>query len=232
MSGRKDYEERKERKKEIYEERACNARKRSQENSKAHDKIANSIPMGQPILAGHHSESRHRRDIKRMDNLMEKSIQEDEKADYYENKINSIENNKTISSDDPKAIEKLQKKLKILEKQKLEIKARNHEWYELPYINRDIKRIKERIQELQELDEIDFQDIIFTGGKVVHNKDINRIQILFDDIPDEETRNLLKRKGFKWSRYEVAWQRLFNKNGIYAAKYVIEQIEKQGDETL
>lgn len=224
MSGKKDYEERKQMKKERYEELSEKARQRSKEHSEQHDRIANMIPLGQPIIVGHHSEGRYRRDIKRMKNAIEKSIREDEKANYYERKVLSIENNNVISSDDPKAIEKLQDKLKSLEEQKIKIKAREHEWYELPYINKEIKRIKNRIQELKELDELSFEDIIFNGGRAIHNKDENRLQILFDNKPDEETRDLLKSRGFKWSRTQGAWQRLYNKNGIYAVRYVINRI--------
>ena len=75
-----------------------------------------------------------------------------------------------------------------------------------------------------------FEDITFTGGKAILNRDINRLQLLFDTIPDEETRTLLKKHGFKWSRYEQAWQRLYNRNGIYAVRYVIEKINERGEE--
>lgn len=165
MAGRIDYEERQERKKELYQERAEQAEQRSQSHYKRHNDIASIIPMGQPILIGHHSEKRHRKDLDRIDNEMRKSIQESEKADYYRNKIDNINNNIAISSDDPKAIEKLQAKIKELEKAKLEVKARPHEWYELTYLNADIRRAKDRIKEIQELEELQFEDIIFTGGK-------------------------------------------------------------------
>lgn len=182
--------------------------------------------FGQPILVGHHSEAKHRRDIKKMENAMEKSVGESNKADYYDSKVSTIENNSVISSDDPEAITKLEAKLKTLEDYKAKVKARPHQTWELQNINQQMKNVKDRIQQLKDLDEIDFEDIIFDGGKVILNKEINRIQILFDTIPDEEIRTLLKSRGFKWSRYEQAWQRLFNKNGIYAAKRVIEEMKE------
>ena len=225
MSGRKDYEERKEMKKEIYEERARKAEERSREHSATHNRIASAIPMGQPILTDHHSASRHRNDINKMDTAIRKSIEEDEKADYYRNKLENIDNNKVISSDDPKAIEKLEKKLEMLEQRKVEIKSREHNWYELPYANAEIKRVKERIKQLKELDSIDLEDITFKGGKVVHNREINRVQIVFDDIPEENIRTLLKSNGFRWARSEGAWQRLLNKNSIGVAEYIVKQID-------
>lgn len=38
-------------------------------------KILDGIPMGQPVLVGHHSEGRHRRDLKRADDHMRKGIE-------------------------------------------------------------------------------------------------------------------------------------------------------------
>lgn len=226
MSGRQDYEERKERKKEIYQERVAKAEQKSKEHYSNYEKTSSMIPLCQPILTDHYSARRHRNDINKMDNAIRKSVAEDEKAEYYRNKLNNIDNEGVISSDDPKAIEKLEEKIKILEQQKEIVKARDHEWYELPYINADIRRLKDRIKELKELEEMNFQDIIFTGGKVIQNKEINRIQILFDDKPNEDIRGILKHHGFKWARSQGAWQRLFNKNGIYAANRVVEKLEK------
>lgn len=231
MSGRADYEERKQMKIERYKELSEKANRKSKEYSEQHNKISSAIPIGQPILTDHYSANRHRKDIERMNKSIEKSIQEDEKADYYANKIESMQNDNVISSDDPKAIEKLEQKLQSLEKYKTEVKSREHDPYELYNLNSEIKRIKDRIKELKELEEMDFENIPFSNGKVIHNKNINRVQFIFNSIPNEEVRNILKSHGFKWSRYEKAWQRLFNKNGIRAVKYVLERIEKQGDET-
>jgi hypothetical protein len=41
----------------------------------ARRRISDSIPLGQPILVGHHSEGRHRRDLDRIDGLMRKSVE-------------------------------------------------------------------------------------------------------------------------------------------------------------
>jgi hypothetical protein len=48
---------------EKLEEYAENAEKRSNSAYEAANRISSFIPMGQPILVGHHSEKRHRRDI-------------------------------------------------------------------------------------------------------------------------------------------------------------------------
>ena len=160
---------------------------------------------------------------------MRKAITEGDKSDYYRDKIDNIDNNKAISSDDPKAIEKLQARIKELEETKVKVKARQHEWFELPYLNADIKRTKNRIKEIQELEELQFEDVTFTGGKAILNREINRLQLLFEAIPSDEVRTILKQHGFKWSRYEKAWQRLYNKNGIHAVRYVVKLINGRGE---
>ena len=157
---------------------------------------------------------------------MRKSIAEDEKADYYRNKLKNIDNNNAISSDDPKAIDKIQEKIDVLEKYKTNIKSREHKTYELQNVNAEIRRLKKRKKELEELDELNFQDIEFEGGKVILNRDVNRLQVLFDEKPDENIRNILKNYSFKWARSQGAWQRLYNKNGIYAVKWILKEISQ------
>lgn len=226
MSGRKDYQERKERRKERYQERAEKSREKSQQHYEQYQKMSNAIPLGQKILTDHYSAKATRRGYQRMHSQFDKSVEADNKAEYYENKVATIENNNSVSLDDPKAIEKLQDKLKKLEHERENIKSRPHTPYELQNIGAEIRRTKERIKEIKELEELDFKDIEFTGGKAILNKEVNRIQIIFDNIPSEEVRNILKHRGFKWSRYEQAWQRLFNKNTIYATNRAIEEIQK------
>ncbi|RXK81156.1 DUF3560 domain-containing protein [Filimonas effusa] len=89
------------------------------------DKIASFIPMGQPILIGHHSEKRHRRDLDRIHNLHGQSIKSTEKAAYYADKAKTIESNTAIFSDDPQALDKLRTKLKEYEDLQTYMKAVN-----------------------------------------------------------------------------------------------------------
>lgn len=224
MSGRKDFYERKERRIECYRRKAEKNKIEANQRTEQSTKILRAM-NGQPLLIGHHSEHRHRADLKRIDNNFRKANELENKSNYYEDKADSAEKNNSISSDDPRAIEKLEQKLNVLNKQKTEVKSRKHEPYELPYISAEIKRIKMRIRELKELDELDFKEIVFSGGKVIRNKEVNRIQIIFEDKPDEKVRELLKCSGFKWARSQGAWQRLFNKSGICAAKCVLKQMQ-------
>lgn len=53
--------------------------------------LVEDIPLGQPILVGHHSEARHRRTLQRSRDLMGKSIAESDRGDTWANRVASIE---------------------------------------------------------------------------------------------------------------------------------------------
>jgi hypothetical protein len=48
------------------------------------------IPLGQPILVGHHSEKRDRNFRAKIHSTMGQAVQEQKKADYYEQKAQSV----------------------------------------------------------------------------------------------------------------------------------------------
>ena len=186
---------------------------------------------GQPIIIGHHSEKKVRRLHDRAWKDIGKSIEEDKKSKYYKNRAETLENSKVIYNDDPNAIQKLKEKLEYLERQRELIKNdENHTSWKLQNIGARIRETKRRIARLEKLEEIEFKDIEFVGGKAIHNKDINRIQLIFDGIPDEDIRTALKSKGFHWSRREGAWQREFNENTIRATNILIRDVLKKEQE--
>ena len=61
---------------------------------------------------------------------------------------------------------------------------------------------------------------------MVENTELMRLQLIFEDKPDEEIRDILKRNGFKWSPKNVCWQRQLTGNAKYSLKQVIEELEK------
>lgn len=83
--------------------------------------------------------------------------------------------------------------------------------------NAEIRRVKGRIAELTRKQETAYAGWEFDGGTVEANKEDNRLQIFFDEKPDEKTRETLKENGFRWSPKAGAWQRQLNDNAIYAA---------------
>jgi hypothetical protein len=74
------------------------------------------IPLGQPILVGHHSEKRHRKDLTRIDQHFAKAKEHHDKAEYFRRRAAAAESNVIIFSDDPDATEKLVDKIERLKK--------------------------------------------------------------------------------------------------------------------
>ena len=89
--------------------------------------------------------------------------------------------------------------------------------YALTNNSAEIRRLKQRIEKLTVNQEVGFVGWTFDGGEVVANSEENRLQIFFDEKPDEQKRSALKGNGFKWSPSQGAWQRQLNDNAIYAA---------------
>lgn len=235
MGGRADYEERREARKLRYEKLSKKAEERSIQYSNSRANRILAMTHGQPIIIGHHSERMAIRLHEKAWQDIGKAIKEDKKSQYYKDRADTVENSKVIYNDDPNAIQKLKEKLEYLEKQKELIKQdEEHTSWQLQNIGARIRETKRRIARLEKLEEIEFKDIEFAGGKAIHNKDINRIQLIFDGIPDENIRTALKSKGFHWSRREGAWQREFNENTIKATNILIRDVlnkeQKQEDE--
>jgi hypothetical protein len=120
-----DYEAARQAKADRYRDYAERAAGRSAAAMDREHAIADMIPMGQPILIGHHSEGRARRDRSRMDNLIRKAIEEDGKAAYWQRKAAYVENARIVRSADPDAVRKLREKLAGLEAQRERRKALN-----------------------------------------------------------------------------------------------------------
>jgi len=104
--------------------------------------------------------------------------------------------------------------------------------YELTNNNANIRRLKERVESLKKLKEranteSENKYIQVDGLQVVEDAEDMRIRIIFDNIPDEQTRTLLKSYGFKWSPKNSAWQRQLTGNGIYATKTVLEKLKEK-----
>ena len=81
--------------------------------------------------------------------------------------------------------------------------------YELASIRGKIERTEQRLAELDRREQQAAEPqtgTAFDGGQIVRNIDLNRLQILFDAIPDADTRAALKQNGFRWSPKNQAWQ--------------------------
>ena len=93
--------------------------------------------------------------------------------------------------------------------------------YELTSLRGKIKRVQARLDELDkrtEQAEQPAESTKFSGGEIVRNLEADRLQILIDEKPDDETRAALKQNGFRWSPRYSAWQRQLTQNAEIAAR--------------
>lgn len=82
------------------------------------------IPVGQPILVGHHSERRHRRAIDRYHRAIQKSIELEKAAKRAKAAADRV-GSAGISADDPEAVMKLHAKVEALQRVQDSMKAAN-----------------------------------------------------------------------------------------------------------
>jgi hypothetical protein len=101
--------------------------------------------------------------------------------------------------------------------------------YEFSNNSANIRRLKARLEEVSRLraqaESAGAETATpFTGGRLEHNTELNRVQIFFDRKPEESVRDTLKRNGFRWAPSQGAWQRQATANGLAAAKQTLRDL--------
>jgi len=99
-----------------------------------------------------------------------------------------------------------------------------HASFELSNNLASINQVKTRISNLGKAKNSERSYKKVSGINVVENKDLMRIQLFFDSKPDENTRDLLKKNGFKWSPTQSAWQRQITSNGQRATNKILNEL--------
>ncbi len=118
------YEQKQERRKERLTRAAERARQEAAGRLAIERRILDAIPMGQPILVGHHSERRHRRDLARAETNLRKGIAAQERAADLEGAAAAV-GTAGISSDDPDAIAKIDAEILAMTATQERMKAAN-----------------------------------------------------------------------------------------------------------
>lgn len=121
------YRERREAKADRLREWADKRDTKAEAGFKKANDIADMIPFGQPILVGHHSEGRARRDQDRIQSGMRSGIENSRKADDFRHRADGIEAaaRNAVYSDDTDAIERLEERIATREAERDRIKAFN-----------------------------------------------------------------------------------------------------------
>jgi hypothetical protein len=230
------YEEKKQRRIERLRARAERLNTQANAAVERASKMAEVIPLGQPILVGHHSEGRDRRYRARIHSTFEKGFALAKEAQEALGRAHSAESNDAISSDDPDALSKLQAKVaeeEALRERVLEANRRlragespedidaflgwppgrlaivlslGNRSISTANIGANIRRLKERIALLEKRASAPPKEGETIGEVRIEEKD-NRVRIFFPGKPSEDLRRRLKQNGFRWSPSAFAWQR-------------------------
>jgi hypothetical protein len=233
------FESKQQRKLEAYQRLAQKAEQEAEQRRQSAEKLMDAIPFGQPILVGHHSEKMHRRHLEKINYDMNKSFELQDKAKHYENKVNNLKNPYAISSDDPDAIKLLKEKIAAKEQEHAFWKAKipnqnakscfdedSAHWrnIQMASIKAEIRRLKKRVDELHAIEKMEDIDKEVNGVHVFTDKLENRLKIIFPSIPSKEIRDFLKSRGFHWSPYNKAWQRMISEAAIYNAEELLRMV--------
>jgi hypothetical protein len=97
--------------------------------NRAHE-IGQRFEFGQPILVGHHSERKARRDAERIDTSMGKAVEQTRLAQHHQSKARGLEHqlDRTVFDDDDDAIEKLEARAAEAERSAEQMNAINKAW--------------------------------------------------------------------------------------------------------
>ena len=93
--------------------------------------------------------------------------------------------------------------------------TQRNKFFQLPEL---AERMREKLKAVQSQES---KEVPFEGGTLVWNYGEDRLQILFDRIPEDSRRKELKSAGFRWSPRNKAWQRQLTTNALCAAKRVL-----------
>lgn len=95
--------------------------------------------------------------------------------------------------------------------------------YALTNNSAQIRNVKKRIAHLNAHANDKTTEQVIGKVKLVDSVEENRVQMYFPGKPSEQTREELKRNGFKWSPYNGCWQRHRSSWALTNAKWIAEK---------
>lgn len=216
-----DYAARVEEKRERLNGRAVKAIRASDARYQRSMAITSAWYPGQPILVGHHSEGRHRRDLARSDANMRQSVELSRKAERLGERAEAVGTG-GIASDNPEALAMLRAKLDKREARQQRMKDANKATpgtfpaWELRNNNAEIRRLRQRIEQIEQLHQA--APIEQEGNGWQMGEDDGRIVLAFDQRQPAEVVTVVKAAGFVYARSRTAWVRKVTANAVRAAE--------------
>lgn len=216
-----DYAARVEEKRERLNGRAVKAIRASDARYQRSMAITSAWYPGQPILVGHHSERRHRRDLARSDANMRQSVELSRKAERLGERAEAVGTG-GIASDNPEALAMLRAKLDKREARQQRMKDANKATpgtfpaWELRNNNAEIRRLRQRIEQIEQLHQA--APIERAGDGWQMREEDGRILIEFNGKPAAELRQMCKCAGFVWAPSRCAWVRKISPVAVAAAE--------------
>lgn len=210
-----EYKARKEARIERMRSRADKLQTVARENGlHLYGEVSSGIPLGQPILVGHHSERRHRRALERIESKVRKGFEAGKEAASLLERADAAESRRAIDSDNPDAIAMLIARIAKYKDQRDAMKAENkvkrgsYAPYQLSNLGAEIRRLELRLNQLTAMAEKPPEGYELPNGINVSYND-GQVQVEFPWKPDEASRSVLKRSplALKWSSYSKRWVR-------------------------
>jgi hypothetical protein len=94
-----------------------------------------------------------------------------------------------------------------------------------------VKGTEERLAKLEKLANATQKETVYQTPdgevKVAEEPEDNRIRLYFPDKPCDDTRQLLKKRGFRWSPRAGAWQRQLTDNARRATRYLMSELKER-----
>ena len=96
--------------------------------------------------------------------------------------------------------------------------------FELSNNNAKIKDTQAKIARHTQMALSENEEKEYPWGTFLADYSDERYRFIFNSIPDEDVRKMLKEHGFKWSRRNMAWQRQMTPNAGRAARRILDHL--------
>lgn len=216
--------------------------------------LADAIPFGQPILVGHHSERRHRRDAERIHARTGAGLAKLEESRALARRADAAEASTAISSDDPDALALLRARAVALEAARGRWKAINAAarkgaaalvgldltdderralafapcgtGFKVTNLSAELRRTQARIADIERRAALPaLEQAVFGAIRVERDREANRVRVMFPGKPGRETIADLKSHGFRFAPSAGAWQRHNSEQAWFQASRIAQSAD-------